>query len=358
MNIGIVCYQLSTPKITGIERYIRQMILGLNRIDQKNSYFLYLYDKPYEFEKLDSNFTYRISPYRRYWNQRVLPKLLMDDDLDIIFFPGSILPNLGKIKAKIVSHFHDLSFIRYPSSYSYLNRIINRVSLSRTLKYSNRIITSSNAIKNDLMELTKISADKISVLSLAASNSFNLIPNHKDRSGILCVGRIEERKNLVNLIKGYCKYADTNKDPEQLTLVGSLGFKGRKVLDLIDEKSSIGYKIDWKNYLSDRDLIHLYHKSKCLIFSSFYEGFGLPILEAFAAKTPVICSDIPVFNEIADDAALYFSPNDPDDIAKSIERVASNESTTWTLTEKGTKRLKYFSWDNFSRGLIKIFEDV
>lgn len=356
MRIGIIAYHLSVDKITGVERYLRSLIVALSKIDKTNRYFLYSWQKPHEFQELGANFKLRIAPYQDRWNQKVLPRLIMQDNLDVLFSPGSILPKLPDFKGKIVYHFHDMAFKLFPSAYSLKSKLLNHLSVKRAKLLADKVIVSSKASKVDLVKYYKFSASKISVIPFG----FKTFANAKDslihkRCGILYVGRIEAKKNLINLLKSYKTYAETVTNPDPLYLVGMPGYKFEPIEKLYLKLKQQGLPIKLLNYVSDTELKQLFTQSRVFFFPSHYEGFGLPILEAFSADLPVITSNTSSMPEVAGRGAIYVDPNNLSEMEKQLIRLMNDSKLQQELVKKGRLELAKYSWEKTAEETLNIF---
>jgi glycosyltransferase involved in cell wall biosynthesis len=185
------------------------------------------------------------------------------------------------------------------------------------------------------------------------------IMNHdKESFNVLFIGRLEKRKNLVNLIKAFevlnSKFPEQkNSQPKagppraekfKLTLVGKEGF-GFEEIKKVVQKSPHKNDIILKGYISEQEKEKLYQDANIFILPSFYEGFGLPILEAMSYGLPVICSNTSSLPEIAGDAALLIDPNNPKEIAEAINKVFSDNNFKKEMIKKGFENVKRFSWE-------------
>jgi glycosyltransferase involved in cell wall biosynthesis len=167
---------------------------------------------------------------------------------------------------------------------------------------------------------------------------------------VLFVGTLEPRKNLEKLLEAY-ENSEYLKSDFVLVIAGGIDWKFESTVHKINELKDRGLNIIQTGYISINERDMLYSKASLLVFPSHYEGFGMPILEAFSYNLPVCLSDIEIFHEVAGDAALYLDEDNPESIADCLESVLKDSSLVKVLTAKGSKRLLLSSWD-------KIAEDV
>lgn len=226
-------------------------------------------------------------------------------------------------------------------------------------KRANRIICISNQTKEDLIEIFNIPQEKIDVVYLAESvsdcvNSPSVSFTLPDRY-ILFVGNRRGYKNFKNFFEAIIPIL---KRDSSLFLV-CIGPKFSKEEQELFSRLLRGIKKKIINlFVKDDQISHVYKNAEAFIFPSLYEGFGIPILEAFASECPAIISNIPVFNEIAKDGAFYFNPNSFCSMQDSIEKVIYNDELSNSLRKKGSERLKFFGWNKTAKETIEVYKKV
>ncbi|MCT7505775.1 glycosyltransferase family 4 protein [Aliarcobacter cryaerophilus] len=172
---------------------------------------------------------------------------------------------------------------------------------------------------------------------------------------IFSVGSIEPRKNLIGLLKAFDKLDLQIKNEYKLVLVGFKGWENKDIMKIISQNKE---NIIYLGYISDEDLVKVYNKATCFIYPSFYEGFGLPPLEAMACGTPVICSNTSSLPEVGEDAVLYCDPNNIDDIKENLEVLLKDENLQKELSKKGLVQAQKFTWEKSAKEHIKIFKEL
>jgi len=222
---------------------------------------------------------------------------------------------------------------------------------------ASRIISISNSTKMDLMEIYGIEESKINVVylanPLATKDNANIKIDLPDKY-ILFVGMRTGYKNFIRFVNSV---ANILKDDKNLHIVCVGGGKFRNdEIQLLQKLNIQDHLIQYD--VEDNSLPYFYKNALCLVFPSLYEGFGLPILEAFSCDCPVVCSNTSSFPEVAGDAPVYFNPYDENSIENSVETVIYNPTIRTRLIEKGKKRLKYFSWSKTASETKKVYESI
>ena len=278
-----------------------------------------------------------------------------------LYWQPNFIPN-NRIKAKkVVTSVHDFSFILYREFHPKERIEYFDNFFFQNLVRSDMIITGSNYSKNEILERTDFTKEQIKVIYHGIDHKlFKVYKNIKlnfelPKKYILSVGSIEPRKNLIGLLKAYALLDDKLKSEYQLVLVGFKGWENREVMDIIKKnKKSIHYL----GFINDEELAKVYNLASLFLFPSFYEGFGLPPLEAMACGTPVICSHSSSLPEVGGDAVVYCTPHDTNDINQKILLVLNDTKLQTKMIEKGLEQAKKFSWDKSAQEHQKIFEEV
>lgn len=277
---------------------------------------------------------------------------------DILFCPANTAPLFVPKSKKLVMTIHDVAFLTYPKSFSRFFRVYYSFLIPFNIKRADKIITISEASKKEILRLFPEVEQKINIIPLGIDNKYRVLDNIQKKKQILYVGSINERKNLIGVIEAF------EKLPKELgydlVIVGnffnlfSLSDKMKEVLKRVKNNK----KIIFKEGLDDEALISEYNVSTVFIFPSFYEGFGLPPLEAMACGTPVITSNVSSMPEVCGDAALYADPYDVNDILKKIEFLLTDEGERERLIKKGLERVKHFTWEKSAKKHLDVMEGL
>lgn len=361
-RIGIDASALTKDRPTGVEVASRELIYALIKQDLANDYLLYT-PKPLSHKWLNfPNVENRVIVATKFWTQKALPLALEKDNLDIFWSPAYMLP--PRLKGiKTIATIHDVAFMRFPLAYSVKNWLLSFYTVARAKFIATKILAVSQQTKNDLKKYFFVPDQKIEVVYNAISHN-HLRPNLIDiqekynlpEQFVLVVGRIEPRKNTINIIESFRTISQNHPD---LHLV----FSGpdSKLPDNLEDKVHeyrIQDKVHAVGFVHELDLPMLYRTAEILLFPSLYEGFGLPILESFAAGTPVITSNYGACAEIADRAALLVTPTDTNAIARSVSHLLNDEELRTKYIQVGYKRLEDFSWEASAQKLKEIINNL
>lgn len=296
---------------------------------------------------------------RNYKFNKAINNLREEDD--IIFSPtqhGIIRKKLNQIIT-----IHDMIPLFYPQGRIH-QYIYYKYILPKVIKNCKKIITVSNYTKKDLVKYYEVPSEKIEVVYngynrpkfVDIDRSRELVKNQFDIDNyILMVGINYKYKNLHSVIKAYSDIETKSK----LVIVGNYNVKYGDYLKKVVREYKLDEKVIFLGYVSDEEKEMLYQASKFFVFPSLYEGFGLPVLEAMANKTPVLLSNSSSLPEVGGEAAVYFDSNNMEDIKRSLEYMLNlDESKRIDLIDKGLKNIARFSWEKCGKQLSKIFDNI
>jgi glycosyltransferase involved in cell wall biosynthesis len=304
--------------ITGLGNYSRWLIDNLNnQIPQ--SIFLFHSDKSF-YQKKDFNvITPRYSLLKAIWRSWLVTKNLKKDKIDIYHGLSNEIPfGIHKTGIKSVVTIHDLINKRYPENYQLIDRWIYDLKLRYAQKYADVIITVSEQTKKDIVKYYNTNETKIKVIPIGIAQR-QIKPVESPSPYILCVSSFTKRKNLKALVQAFKSIED--KDIK-LKIVGSYGETANEIQSLAKKDPRIELHFN----ISNEELNDLYTKCQFCVYPSLFEGFGIPILEAFSYGKAIATSNISSMPEVGKDAALYFNPNDPNHIREAIIQLMDNDT--------------------------------
>lgn len=266
-------------------------------------------------------------------------------------------------KQKYILTVHDLITIDFPKLCKNTSVIYFKLLFKSSIQNAEKIITVSETVKKDIVKHFEINESKITVIPLGVNPLFkkridySLRKYHLPEKYILFVGNLEAKKNLENTIKAFYKFKTETGFSHKFILVGKRGWKVFGLEKLID---SLGLKkeIIFLGYVPIEDLVSIYSFADIFVFPSFYEGFGIPPLEAMACETPVLISNQGASPEICKNAALKVSPFEVNEIADGIKELITNEKLRSCLVEKGKKMVKDYTWEKTALKTLKVYEEV
>ncbi len=365
MRIAVNAIFLQKDKLEGYGHYAKEIIsrIVLNHPEHE---FIFVFDRPFDPSfVIAGNITpIIVKPAARnalaylYWYNITAPVALKKYKPDCWWQPYGFCSLTTGIPQLMV--IHDLAYLHHPDFIAWHHRLFYQLFTPKFIKKANSLVTVSEFSKADIIKQFKIAADKIEVISGAARAGFQPI-GWQEKEAVkalhtqgseyfLFTGGIHPRKNLLNLLKAFSKFKKWQQSNMKLLVAGRLAWKYES---LVEKLKSYKYREDvvMLGYLSDKELQEITASAYALVYPSFFEGFGLPVLEAMQSGVPVICSNTSSMPEIAADAALYASPIEPDNIAKQMLNLYKNESLRDQMIQKGLKRAKEFNWDKAAQNM-------
>lgn len=374
MKIGFDISAQSLPR-SGVGQYQINLLNTLLKIDKENFYNLYAFNFRNRERFADIKFpseNYRINvipiPQRlitAWWLLASFPLLeSLAGECDI-YHVSEVCIQPAK-KAKSVAFIHDLTTVFYPHHHVKSNVFLHGRRFKNIHKVD-AVLTNSEYTKKDIVEYLHVNPEKVIVTHLGADERFCrknqsevqqvLRRYNLTKPYILFVGTLEPRKNIKTLIKAFDNLKNKYKMPHQLILAGQAGWFCEEIFEAI---SSSVNKSDIRHlgYILDEDVPVLMNGAQAFAYPSFYEGFGLPILEAMQCGVPVIASATSSMPEVGGNACIYINPDDVNDLSEKIYTVISDENLRKELSEKGIERAKNFSWEKCARKTLRVYEGL
>lgn len=376
MIIGIDASRANKIYKTGTEWYSYHLIQELKKItDPKDQFILYSQEKLCsDLGNLPSNWQSRILrwPPKKLWTQVRLSWEMWRRPPELLFVPAHTIPLIHP--KKVVTTCHDVAFLRLPSVYSRLAIKYHEFAIKFAVKHAIKIITVSEFTKNELIEFFKISPERVAVVRNGYDRErYKLIEDrgvveqvlqkyNLRQPYILYLGRLELKKNTPGLVQAFGILQHSSRfmphNPElKLLLIGQPGFGFEKVTEAIVE-SNLHNEIIMLGWVDEADLPYLMAGAKLFVFPSFYEGFGIPVLEAMACGVPVVASDIPALREVAGEAAYFIDSYSPENIAEGISLVLGDEHLQEDLKIHGLARAEDFSWEKCAKETWEVLESI
>ncbi len=354
MIIGIEAERANLEQKTGVEHYAQQLIIHLAQIDHQNQYILYLRSRPQAwFQTLPSNFKVKVIPFPIFWTQLRLSWELFFHPPDVLLIPASALPIVHP-KNSIVT-IHDLAWLYFPGAFTFFTRNFLRWSTRYAVRSARSVIAVSDATRQDLLKHYRLAPEKV----VTIHHGYTLDPAPKISTGldlpsryVLFLSTLQPRKNLEGLLQAFRKLKQEMPElPQQLVVVGKPGWKYEKILEALNQNKDI---VRYLNHVSESEKAAILERADALVVPSFYEGFGMQILEAFAAGVPVAASQISSLPEVANDAAVYFDPHQVSQIKNALQNILLDKSLADRLRQKGRQRLQEFSWEKCAAQTLKV----
>jgi glycosyltransferase involved in cell wall biosynthesis len=306
------------------------------------------------------------------WRLRVLlahlfqrPQDRMIDSPDVFLATDHLLPFLPQTST--IFTIHDVTFISHPHTHSRLNRSYLRLMMPYFLRRAKAVVAVSQCTLQNACQYYPIVATKGYVIYSGVDGHFQPVVDQavldlvRSRYKLpahfwLYVGTIEPRKNLVTLFEAF-KQALPQLEGDKLVIAGKKGWLYDEILARL---KALGLEdhVLFTGYVPDAELPALYTLAQAFVFPSLYEGFGLPILEAMACGTPVICSNRSSLPEVAGEAALLLSPDNPRGWAEAMSQLKQNESLRADLRERGLRQVKGFTWETTAQHTRQLYREI
>ena len=362
MKISIDASRYKNNQATGVEWYSWHIINAIMEelfASYNDDLILYSRDPLYLSEKVEN----RVVRSKRLWTLLALSKEIAANTPDVLFVPSHTLPL--KLPKRSVITIHDVAFKYLRKSYSFFQYHYLNWSTKYAVKHASKIIVPSQATAKDLIEFFDCPQEKIVHINhgfeapievaddfMKESELFKYFEIKEKSKYVLFIGRLESKKNLVRLVEAFAKFSEKNPD-YRLVLAGKRGLGFGDILKTVN-KLELMHKVIMPGYVDEKEKAALYKYCSIFAFCSLYEGFGLPILEAFHYGKAVLTSSVSSMPEVGSDAVLYCDPYDIDSIAEGLETLAAEDEYVDELIRLGKERLKEFSWHEAAKKTLKV----
>lgn len=353
MLIGIDASRANLNHKTGVEWYGAHVIRELAKLDHTNRYRLYSWEPlGGELKGLPGNFENVVLPARRLWSHTSLSTELKSSPVDRLFIPSHIVPRVHPAETTVT--IHDIGFRHFRKNYTLYHYASLQVGTKLSARWAKHVVVPTETVRREVAEQYPATAQKLTVIPNGVdADRFRqttpeevtaVMARHRIRDPYLFfIGRLETRKNVPRLIAAFYRLKDSGLFGGQLVLAGNPGQGYEEIRELIAKRRNPDDIIQ-PGYVSEAERVALLTGARALVFPSLYEGFGIPILEAFATGTPVLTSDRGASAEVAGDGALLVNPYDVSAIHQGIERLLSDQTLAGKLVTAGSERVRHFSW--------------
>lgn len=358
---------------TGVAYYIERLATELarkypNQVELVGFYYNFLGRKSAKHMPILPNIHYRpvkfipskIVYQLRRWNIEIPAEVFIKEKVDFILY-GNFLgyPSLKHTPSAPVVH--DLTYLNLPEYVAAKNRSDLERFVPKEIKRSSFVITVSEFSKEKIAKTYEVAADDILVTPIPPipptlhpkdSRVKRLQELGIDKPYILFVGTVEPRKNVIALIDAYEALSEKTRQQAMLVIVGRIGWNCEAEVARIQKAKEDGLNVLHVGYVDDETKAILFESATIFSSASYYEGFGMPVLEAMSYATPSAVSDIQVFHEVAGDAGIYFDPKNIPSITKSFEMLLNDPAKRQSLAKQAKARADSFSWDTVAGSLF------
>lgn len=371
MKIGIDGRAAKWYRGTGIGTYSFQLISSLNKIDNINNYLIYMptdYKLEIKFKKNTEIKLIKEQVKSSFWEEVNIPNSFTDKNLQLYHVPQNGIGLPHHKKCPFVITLHDVIPLKMPETVSDQYLKIFNTEMPNIISLCDGIITVSEYSKEDIIKTFNFPREKVFVTYLASEDIYKpinkkisktIIKNHYGISDdfILYIGGFSPRKNILGLINAFSILKRKLDNNLKLVIAGNKGISYniyKKRVEELNLQSSILFP----GFISMEYIPYLYNASKLFVYPSFYEGFGLPPLEAMSCGIPVIASNATSIPEIVQDSALLIDPNNIDELSYKMYNVLMDKNLQETLIAKGFKRVKKLSWNKTAAQTLDAYNKI
>ena len=370
MKIGIDSRSVNLHSGTGIGTYTKNLISEMININKDNEFTLIWTGKiDNDFTKDNTELIYCSGRHSTFFEKDYIPNIINSKNLDLYHIPQNGIGFPFDYNINTVVTIHDLIPYTMPETVGagYLKRFLK--DMPNIIENSKGIITVSEYSKKDILKFfSGYPEDKIFVTPLSTNSEF--VPMNKDECRkkiqnefnfnepyILYIGGFSKRKNVHGLINAFSRVKNSLSKKYKLVLVGSLKDEGLNLKKYV-ESLNLENDVVFTGFSEDKDLPIFYNGADLFVYPSYYEGFGLPPLEAMSCKTPVITSNTTSIPEVTKNAAFLINPSLEEDLSNAIFNVLENDNLKNSLIEKGYKRSLEFSWKQTAENTLNAYKNI
>lgn len=352
--------------LTGNEVYVRSLLEGYAALDKKSEFIAYTSVRGAEEYVPQRIRTRRVSenPFLRLGVDLAMRVRADAPDLLHVQYTAPLF-----CPAPIVVSIHDVSYLEHPEFFPPARRIQLKLSVERTVRRAAKILTLSEFSRQGIARSYGLDPEKIAVVPAACSSIFRPVSRPKATAFVegrfqvahpyvLCVGDLQPRKNPLGLIRAFEELvANCPELPHHLVMVGKDTWYASKVHQAA-EQSPFGNRIHFTGYVDDSELLQLYNACDIFVFPSFYEGFGIPILEAMACGRAVACANTSAMPEVAGSAAMLFDPHSMEGMMLAMRDLLVNPELRARMEWLGQQNAARFSWKGTARQTLDVYYEV
>jgi glycosyltransferase involved in cell wall biosynthesis len=352
--------------LTGNEVYIRNLLNEFARVDRSNQFIAYV-AKPHAEASLPARIETRWvseNPYKRLALD--LPMHVRRDRPDLLHvqYTGPVFT-----RVPLVVSVHDVSFLEYPRYFTRFRAAQLKLTVRRTVERAAAILTPSEFSRGAILRHYRLDQDKVVVVHNAVASEFRPIDRQMAQGAIqrkfgipgpfvLTVGDLQPRKNHLGLVQAFEELLRTHPQlPHRLVFVGKETWYSKDLHRAV-VKSRIAERVHFTGFVEDADLVQFYGACDVFVFPSFYEGFGLPILEAMACARAVVSSNTTAMPEVADGAGILFDPDSTEQMTRALRDVLVDPELRVRLERLGSQRAAAFSWERAAERTLEVYSLV
>ena len=375
MRIGIDARFITRYPRRGMGNYSLHVVAELVRLSPETEFFLYISapDKEQELPNAVNVTVRRLSmPSYPLWEQVALPRAAIRDRLDILHCLGNTAPLVIPSSIQFVLTLHDVMFLQSgavvpkpTNHYQALGRLYRGFIGPRAARLADQVITVSDFSRRDIFEMIPgLDPARVHVTYQSCDSIFKQVPSLPflrsaravgDQPYIFALGADDPRKNTLRLVKAYLKLLKRHEIHHDLVISGYANWEQSEAYNAVKIAGAID-RVKFFSFISMEELVELYRNATLFVYPSLYEGFGIPLLEAFSSGCPVIASNVTSIPEVGGDAAIYVDPLSEEEISAAIYRLIQDNDLRQSLIQCGHDRALEFNWAETARQTLSIYE--
>lgn len=361
MRIGINGLYLIPGGVGGSEIYLRSLVPTLGDAVTNHEFVLFLareasrdFQSHPKIQVVPAAVDAVRRPQRLLFEQVRLPRLCDENGIDVLLNPGFTGPFFpGRPMATVI---FDLQFRDHPEFFSTADALGWRFFVGQTIRRSSRLITISEWTKQRLLAHYPMPGECVDVVPIGVEErieSAKWTPDAGTRY-LLTISTLHPHKNLDTLLRAYATFAE--RQPDVRLVVAGLKGNASEKLHALRTELRLQSKVEFTSWIPRERLLELLEHCWAFVFPSRYEGFGMPVAEALSLGIPTVCSDIPVLDEVAGNAALRFSKDSAQELSAALHRITEDETLRADLRRKGPEQARKFNWSAIGRSMIHSLE--
>ena len=351
----------------GVGTYAANLIFALSEVDSRNHYFIFNASEELKGRVSNRHFHWVEVPFSNaaYYEQVLLPRAAAEQGVDFIHYVDNSATAIADYPFVLTLHdaMHTRALSEVRPNPTFRQRLVygyKKWAIARSAPKAKAVITVSEFSKSQIIEKTKVSPEKITVTPEGVdAGFFKRIPKKPSKLfKILVHGAADDRKNIPNILKA-AKILMNQKKKFQLMVIG-MDAAELKCTNYVEQVTSLGLgrQVEWAGNVPTEMLNQVYAEADLFLYPSRLEGFGLPVLEAFACGVPVIASNTTSLPEVTGNAALLVDPEKPEAIAKAVKKMMEKPGRRKQYVQRGFKRAKFFTWEKTAKQTLKVYEGM
>lgn len=347
---------------TGTEVHNAEIIKHMVAIDHDDTFRLYSNKPPHgDMDHLARNVEWRVMPFARGWTLFRLSLEMIGRQPDVLFIPAHILPLIPPRKSVVM--IHDLGFDHFPELYKWTDKLYHRFAVRYAKWFADIILTPSEYTRQDLHKKYRVSLDRIVTVHHGFDpQTFRPIKSSDkrpmDTPYFYFVGRLERKKNIIRMLEAFKRFKEQTGLPHHFVLAGRHAYGWEEIEAAWNAMGEYKSAVHFLGFVGQDKATNWLRHADALVFTTLFEGFGFPVLEAYASGVPAIASNTTSLPEVAGDGAILVDPTSISQIADALATIATDKPKRQALIAAGNQQLKQFSWSKAAEQTLAVLKKV